>query len=302
MYDSDNMGIQALEPGRCCYHYTGAEGMMGITQGEFWVTERHFLNDKSEFAVGTETALKVIRSHLPGRGACEKLCDALELEMKRIDRLGGLNDQIAFSGEYVISFSLDCDSALMWSEFSGFQGYCLEFDCGELLKAFDASDLVMNGRVIYDEAHQAELVEQAIVEEFFKDEHFGFVDSWDSLANLGEREIGEIVMRLSVICSVYNTFFKKECFSGENEYRISFSHIHDKGRVKVSERKPLFFRIKDGVLMPYVKKSFDSSRCIKSVLIGPKNSSDIAETGLRYFLRNEKIDIPIERSSIPIRY
>lgn len=37
--------IPILESGRKLYHYTSAMGLQGICKGEFWVTERNFLND-----------------------------------------------------------------------------------------------------------------------------------------------------------------------------------------------------------------------------------------------------------------
>ncbi|NRT92917.1 hypothetical protein [Clostridium beijerinckii] len=44
---------------------------------------------------------------------------------------------------------------------------------------------------------------------------------------------------------------------------------------------------------------------IKSITIGPKNTLDIAEKGLRYLLKwngFEKYDVRIKKSDIPYRY
>ena len=46
----------------------------------------------------------------------KKTCD----EIERLTKPGMLGEEVAYSGDYVISFSLDNDSILMWSEYSVF--------------------------------------------------------------------------------------------------------------------------------------------------------------------------------------
>ena len=41
--------VPILTEGDKLYHYTSAAGLKGIVEKEFWVTESHFLNDRSEF-------------------------------------------------------------------------------------------------------------------------------------------------------------------------------------------------------------------------------------------------------------
>ncbi len=81
-----------------------------------------------------------------------------------------------------------------------------------------------------------------------------------------------------------------------------FSSIHDGGRVKSGEREKSYFRVKDGVLIPYIRKQLKSLVCLDEVLIGPKQKSDIASKGLKYFLRNLKLDVKINQSQMPLRY
>lgn len=50
------------------------------------------------------------------------------------------------------------------------------------------------------------------------------------------------------------------------------------------------------------KKRLVSLEALESVMIGPKNKSDIAEKGLQYFFRNRKMDVKIHKSQMPIRY
>ena len=58
-------------------------------------------------------------------------------------------------------------------------------------------------------------------------------------------------------------FFKLPCFEGENEYRFVISRIHDGGICKPEDRVPVYFRLKNGVLIPYVKEKNTRREFIK---------------------------------------
>ena len=111
-----------------------------------------------------------------------------------------------------------------------------------------------------------------------------------------------MLLFIVTILAVYSMFFKKSCFAGEKEYRIIFSCIHNGTgkREKLSEKQ--YFRAKDEVLIPFVKKKFEPDISLESILVGPKNNSDLAVKGLKYFFRNKKMNINISKSEIPLRY
>ena len=131
---------------------------------------------------------------------------------------------------------------------------------------------------------------------------FEYLNSWSDLDDLTNENIEDLYLWIAVIINAYNVFFKLECFKGENEYRFVFMSIHDGGRVKENEREKQYFRIKNEVLTPFIKKKIQRLNPLKSVMIGPKNKSDIAEKGLRYFFRNMKLEVNVYKSQMPIRY
>ena len=97
-------------------------------------------------------------------------------------------------------------------------------------------------------------------------------------------------------------FFKKACFEGEHEYRFVFMCIHSDECEKMHSNEKQFFRIKDGVFIPYTKQKITLLDCIDTILVGPKNNSDIAVKGLQYFFANKKVNINIAKSEMPLRY
>lgn len=297
--------IPILEDGKRLYHYTSAAGLQGICSGEFWVTERSFLNDIMEFQVAIQIFCEVIDRHMSNKTRAEKLKKKVCDEIDRLNTPGMLGEEVAYSGDYVISFSLDNDSILMWSEYSDFYGYCMEFDGEELIETFQSNDsyCFLHGQVVYDHDEQVKIIEKTLEMEILNHEPgFEYLNSWSDLDDLTNENIEDLYLWIAVIINAYNVFFKLECFKGENEYRFVFMSIHDGGRVKENEREKQYFRIKNEVLTPYIKKKFPRLNSLKSVMIGPKNKSDIAEKGLRYFFRNMKLEVDVYKSKMPIRY
>ncbi len=158
-----------------------------------------------------------------------------------------------------------------------------------------------HGKVIYSHTEQLECVERSLAKCFFAEPHgFDYLNSWDDFDCLPDENIEDIVSVLSILCLAYGMFFKRECFAGEHEYRIVFSCGHDGGRYK--KYVPQYFRIKNEILIPFVKEKISTLGSLNSVLIGPRNTSDIAKTGLEYFFRNKKMDVTVKQSAVPLRY
>ena len=257
-----------------------------------------------EFQVATQIFCEVIDKHISNTECAKKLKKKVCDEIERKNRPGMLGEEVAYGGEYVISFCLDADSILMWSEYSDFYGYCMEFDCEQLIntichKSYD----FIHGQVIYNHEEQIDIMEKTIEKEFFDCSlDFQYLNSWDDLNNLTDENIEDLYMHLSVVIDAYNMFFKLECFKGEREYRFVFFSIHDGGRIKKEDQEKQYFKIKNEVMIPYIKKKLLNLDSLESVMIGPKNKSDIGEKGLQYFFRNMKIKVEVKKSQMPIRY
>jgi len=292
--------VPVLMEGEKLYHYTSAVGLKGIVGKEFWVTESHFLNDRSEFQIGTETYFEILKKYISNTELVQRIIMDLSAEMERLDRIPKVGDRVAYSGDYVISFCLDEDSILMWSEYSDFLGYCIEFDFQKLLDSF--KDVYFHGTVIYDKCEQMKYMEETFQEEFFNGIFGTDVLGWEDLDRLSDEQWQDFISDSSVICELYNMFFKKECFAGEREYRFIFSCMHDGGICPSAAKEKQYFRIKNEVYIPFVKQELRSLESLESVMVGPKNESDIAVKGLEYFFRNEKLDVKVKKSAVPLRY
>lgn len=250
----DTLEIPVLQRGDKLYHYTSAEGLRGICSGEFWITESHFLNDTTEFHVASEVFSEIIDRKLINKCVAEKIKKNVLDEVELLSSPGALGEKSAFLGDYVISFSLDYDSTLMWSEYSGFYGYCMEFDFEELVNSFGKMEPLVHGKVIYDRNKQIEFLTKAVECDFQNNVDYPYLNSWEDFGKISDEKLNHYCMNLAVEILAYNFFFKLPCFSGENEYRFIFSAIHDGGNVKKEEYIQQNFKIKNGVLIPYIKR------------------------------------------------
>ena len=293
--------IPTLEDNESVYHYTSAEALMGICKKEFWVTESHFLNDSTEFQLGTEIVLDVLKDAIKDEGLAEVLEELVPPKVKDSDVMLHLTKEYTYSGFYVISFCLDSDSALMWSQYSNYIGYCMKFDFCELITSFNAKN-IYHGKVLYTREDQRACVEKMMNIALDRRSNILKIPYKNNEGKYDEQQLIEFIDGIVYICLYYNMFFKNECFAGENEYRIIFPMMHDNDETEIVEQTEQYFRVKNETLIPYIKAPMNNLDSLKAVLIGPKNNSDIAEKGLKCFFRNQKMNIEIQKSKIPLRY
>ena len=210
-------------------------------------------------------------------------------------------------GSYVISFCTSGDSLLMWSEYSDFMGYCMEFEYGKLKETFQehcGNDCTLfDGKVIYDHDEQTELLEDTIERLLLSDgEDYKTIHGWDDLDSAEEEDVKLFVDHISVISLLYNMFFKKECFAQEQEYRMVFLCVHKIEHQVPENSIPVEYRIKDEVFIPFIRMKLGDISCLKSVCVGTKNTSDLAVKGLRHYFGSRNLEVSVKKSEIPLRY
>lgn len=300
--------VPICENGDKLYHYTTAEGVRGIVENcEFLATKSDFLNDKLEFQYAVEVMERLTQKYIVNRKLQRRFFSALKKEIASLGVITPIGDE---DGEvakdavsfYVVSFSKLQNDALLWAEFTGFRGYCLEFDYEKMVEGFQ-NRVFLHGTVIYDEKMQTNALLESLlfcirsqIEEGAKDLEGFFEED----ANPSEESLKRLVSEMAVVCSVYAMFFKKSFFAGEEEYRFIFPPLVDS-----AERKKPKFRLLDQIFLPYIMVEFKGeggSVPLESVMVGAKNNSDIAVRGMRYFLKTQGLDIPVLLSDIPLRY
>lgn len=275
------------------YHYTSPEAARSILlNGKLRLTDRYYLNDYSEGSYVIQLCLDNI----------DMLIEDEILKTKFKKKLDDRKHHIQKNDFYVYqcSFSMKRDSLCMWNYYTkgqGIQGYCIQFSIdnienigSQILKPKatfkDKEQKVYAGKNIYERERQLKIV-KALVNYFLNFDRSGkdeFV-----LTYLVDKIIQQGV------------FFKKDCFSVEEEYRlaiIQFVDNHGKFYAIEDERG---FCIKNGMFVPYVDISFDADK-LKEVMISPTLETKIVEQSIKAICADKYPRLQVEHSEIPVRF
>lgn len=294
----DMLSIPQIKSGTI-YHYTSAEGLMGIINGEIWATDSDFMNDRKELKLGIEILTEIINNNVDDKEACEYITRSVRNEINGVGRLGEFGDKRYRN--FIISCSEARDSMTMWSTYSSYMGYCMEFDFEKLIQNFNGH--VLHGKVVYDHDQQVKHLKDYIENVMFTpDFREAAAAGWEDIRIGNEEVLSYFAMDVGIACSLCNMFYKDSSFENEREYRfVFFDRIPDKDGKKDF---PLHFRTKGEIIIPFIKYKFNSGSSfgLKQVIIGPTNNSDISKEGLELFLKYNRIQAKTVKSDVPIRY
>lgn len=285
------------------FHYTDINALKNILEKRcFWASKSNFLNDYSELQYTKEIFLNVLEEiKLTSDNEEVGFFEIVEKDLESFFEKGSLDENK--SEIFLLSFTENEDSLILWSNYSNYDGYNIGFDLSELIALFlnlmkkeQIFDSFYPGKVIYDENEQRRL----LLEQLRK-----IYSEFRKLNNITHESILDARAICQVAVETYSMFFKKSCFKQEEEYRIAFL-IHDKSKVSRNVK----YRIGKGSLIPYLHVpiySDDEERKnpVHSITIGPKNNIDISLIGLKHFLANKGFNYMCEhinKSKIPLRY
>lgn len=273
------------------YHYTKCSGVQGIiSQKTFFATDSSFLNDSNEFDY-IWTVIKSILDEISNPNWRE--------ELKRAFAVNEESDHYRKSKEYyVLSFSTCADSITLWAEFGDTTGYNIGLSSKSILNSISRENmLVYDGYVIYDFTEQKQILRELLIHVIPGELSCSFED----IMREGQKTpvlFEKFCAAFRKAVSIYAMFFKQEEFKEEHEYRFVF---------KSEKKKEVFFREKDGFLLPYLKISVDGDGAdeklpIKSVMVAPKNHIDLAQKGMQRYMSYYGYEVPVKLSNIKLRY
>lgn len=315
------------------YHYTSAEGFYNIiTNKKLFFTDVAFLNDSTETVNIITTyhkALNDIQGELDQEyfNRLKELITQCDFE----NMVFGGEDGIEFSRYFVLACSYQDDSLNLWNYYTRGKGN----DWGYNI-AFDEDDLVTSifqlnqenygnqmelsyGRIIYNEQEKKSIICDYLI---------GLNNAW--LLSEQEKDKANLLECIKITIKWLSIFFKHECFSMEEEYRMVVTlpyHNLTNYIVKREGKDELLYktRFTNNMFTPYIKMRFQPEG-IKGVCMSPLSEKyttdyhfrnefwngtclagkkDVLQYGVHEFLRVNGYDIErnrIRRSQIPLRF
>ncbi len=278
------------DPPEIIYHYTNAEGLVGIiSSGALWATDLRFVNDATELDHALGSMLSAV-----GR-ARDKFSRPAQLML--LDRLAAVIAlKEGFPSVHSISFSADGDLLSQWRAYGGSgSGYAIGFGTGELLPDFGYGIPAGGGsihRVIYDSTAQDDILDGVIAQ------GCELIEGISSTG--GEVEfVAQGLVRRLLSGSESGLFYclKEEGWAEEVEWRTIYA-------LPAGAFVPIEFRIVGGIPVPYL--SLEDNRKglpIRKVVLGPSTPTETAETAVASLLgRYGYAEVEIQRSAIPLRW
>ena len=269
------------------YHYTKCSAVQNILQtGVLFATKSCFLNDTNEMGYILHVGREVI-ADLPD-GRWRHLLD---------DQIISTMEDFKRHDIFVLSFSEECDAITLWSEFGEETGYNLAFDgCRLLRRVAQCQKIYCHGRVLYSHDRQTAMLRHLITRIIPQKIGISFIDILENeIRHGGTEEFALYCRRLRTALNIYAMFFKQEEFAAEKEYRIVF---------KNPDKKRIRFREKDGFLLPYIEVDLSGGERlpVRKITVAPKNHVDLARKGMQQYVQMLGYEIPVELSSLKLRY
>lgn len=282
------------------FHYTTAEGMLGILSSkEFWATHMSYLNDSSELSYGSTLVAERLAN-------LSKLYDALPQWKAFLDLAH--SNRNAFDNileAYAICFCTNGDLLSQWRGYglSG-GGYSISLrpsafnEPVETEEAISKESIPLLRKVIYDPLEQQELIDLAIIEVS------GVVTRYwhkqkDERAR--QRLIDACVSALRDFLVNYLVCLKNPVFKEEAEWRYVL--VRPRGSRKGPPRK---FRARAGALIPYIEVDVfghpHGQVHVSDIYCGPVLNPQLSVFAIEDMLGSLGYEgVKVHRSSIPLR-
>lgn len=292
------------------YHYTSAEGLKSIIENKaIRFSDYRFLNDIDELEYGKKVFKQVLNELKNETPQYTEYIYQWEEELKSIEQgikylkpispaeNGAINCSQCESKNfhyYLLSLTTLGDNKDMWNMYSGNNpGYRIKINGNELMKYFySIRDSYMDKGFIFSPEHRMQVFYGEDIKQFLKQVLiFNFNENNPDLLQSGS-------------IFKYIAFIKDEAFRSENEYRLGLCFVDaiDNSEINKDNAKKVFVN-KNGVLYPYMEfQNFPFGKIVEEIMISPYNKSELAEIGLKEFLKENKLGhIKVEKSRIKIR-
>jgi len=251
-----------VTPPKIIYHYTTAEGLLGIlNEKALWATKIHYLNDATELVEPIRIAKKILEEL---SAKADKY--SIECTMQRM-----LSDIFEWESinTCVVSFCAKGDLLSQWRAYGvSSSSYSIGFDSAKLTEAIKAHPFELKQCKYYNPNDYNKAVYQFILES-------------SKEKDLPDNFIGRFINMAAVM--------KLKCFSEEEEWRIvSYSPL---------SFTDLRFRVGKSMLIPYYSLPITLSSIVE-IIIGPCPHPNLAKDAIAGLSHKYRLDNVVEDNMV----
>ena len=339
-YFKEVFGSPASE--QILYHYTSMDSFYHIAKNQsIWMTEVSYLNDVKEHTYGVGIAIEAAEEYIQNREykslnssyseeyykmVVKCLEDNVISLLRRYNRDETYLDfsyysqlpKVRQSNLFIFSLSAERNSLSQWIAYSGEGGVSIGFDHSQVLSSLEKGTAFRISRCEYDPAKQKEIIKGILnlqVNQINCEAKGSTKPGCDGYVEGYAEHEGYCVDYIMQLASM----FKNKAFKHENECRI-VAFINKDSFESHPEQYPVDFRVKGGLMIPYLNLQFGESQdnsaiidsykvstSLKSIvthlMLGPSKEPRLALKSIEAFSRKYLDDfVIIEYTDIPFIY
>lgn len=297
------------------YHYTSSVMTVKsiLTEQELWLSKYTVMNDYSEIQYGVSLIENVFARKSKQDSRFKTLLESIhELFQKEV------------SDYFIMSFSENDNSRLLWDSYARKNGYCIKFSSSFITDLAYSTPLVkkvFGGDKFVDESTG----KRKIYIKKAQDSLVGY--SYDILANkvlYDEQKQNDLLkefieyisqkidencysdVKIAITALVQTIpFLKDPTLRDEEEYRIVI-HIRpnkdETANKKLYLRNVQYYRESGNKLFPFIKLRMETVEYVKSISMGYMNNDKLSMQTMRDFLSTLPYDIELENCEYPLRW
>ena len=303
------------------YHYTNIQGFKGIIEsGNIYFSSMNALNDETETyyiwkLINKNKEILFENENKEYRIFINKFFQYIEIEKILTENVLPNYDLEVYSA----SFSFSKDSLPNWRGYTDGArlGCCIEFQYKNVVENFldllrgnsgveildDKYRLALfsAGKIIYDKNAQLKEIRSTLKKIYglYTDENnckeFLLLKNHNEF--LKDKDFEQFVFdEMYKSMRILNIFFKDNCFSTEDEYRIIFptsKYIESPFKIE--------YRTTENYLIPYIEVKYPKDS-IKEVMLAPINKNSNSRLSIENFLKDNGINAKVTYSKLPLRF
>jgi|GEM_PF-6526705 len=303
-------------PENSIFHYTNSVLAVKniLSEGELWLSKSIVMNDYSEISYGIELVRKMFIELADGNTELLQIADSF-----------CENAASNFSDYYILCFSQDGNSRLLWDSYSNKNGYNIEFSKEFISDFIDGTPYIVN--ILEDSKFVKEQDGNCIYIKTFEDEFTLPAFSYKIFANSvlydGDKQrklLREVVEYAKAKQTAGKTvdvqlafnaleqslpFLKDPSLRDEKEYRLVIkitSDCKDKRGKKQYLRQVQQYREKNNMLFPYIILKMKCKNYIRSISLGYTNCSTLSKQTMEDFILTLSQNIEVKTPYYALRW
>lgn len=302
-------------PNESLYHYTSSVATVKsiLTAQELWLSKYTVMNDYTEIQYGVSLIENIMIEKSKEDRRFERLIDSFRRFIRN-----------EITDYFIMSFSQNGNSRLLWDSYALKSGYCIEFSptfISDFIYNEPLTKMVLRGdkfvtervgkrKVYLKKAQESpvgygyEVLANKVLYDDKKQKQL-LIEVMDYISNkMDDNKNADINIAINALVQTI-PFLKDPTLKDEEEYRLVIHISPNKEEPKNKKqylRSVQYYRESGNKLFPFVKLQLETLEYVKSIAVGYMNCNELSMQTMEEFLATLPYDIKLKKYDYPLRW